>query len=34
VKIVEAVESARDRMTATEAASPKRPRPAGDPHEI
>jgi len=34
VKIVEAVESARDRMASTEATSSKRPRPTGDPHEI
>jgi len=34
VKIVEAVESARDRMAPPEATSPERTRPTGDPHEI
>ena len=34
VKIVEAVESARDRMAAMGAAPPERPRNTGDPHEI
>ena len=34
VKIVEAVESARDRMAAMEAGPPKRPIGTGAPHEI
>jgi aerobic-type carbon monoxide dehydrogenase small subunit (CoxS/CutS family) len=34
VKIVEAVESARDRMAAVEGAPPELPRGTGDPHEI
>ena len=34
VKIVEAVESARDRMAAMGAAPPERPRHTGDPHEL
>ncbi len=34
VKIVEAVESVRDRMAAMEAGPPRRPDGTGDPHEI